>query len=109
MTLSVHTLKKHLSQVLIKDQFKFSRRLANNSKIKDEEKAQLNLVKIACDIQASMDKRQRRFDNLPEINYPDLPVSDKKDEIAKAILDNQVVISLVKQAQEKPHKYLKYV
>jgi ATP-dependent helicase HrpA len=92
LTLSVHTLKKHLSQVLIKDQFKFSRRLANNSKIKDEEKAQLNLVKIACDIQASMDKRQRRFDNLPEINYPDLPVSDKKDEIAKAILDNQVVI-----------------
>nr|WP_022942035.1 ATP-dependent RNA helicase HrpA [Psychromonas hadalis] len=92
MTLSVHSLKKHLSQVLIKDQFKFSRRLANNSKIKDSEKAQLGLVKIACDIQTSLDKRQFRFDNRPEINYPDLPVSDKKEQIAKAILDNQVII-----------------
>ncbi|WP_425413895.1 ATP-dependent RNA helicase HrpA [Psychromonas hadalis] len=92
LTLSVHSLKKHLSQVLIKDQFKFSRRLANNSKIKDSEKAQLGLVKIACDIQTSLDKRQFRFDNRPEINYPDLPVSDKKEQIAKAILDNQVII-----------------
>ena len=92
MTLSVNTLKKHLSQVLIKDQFKFSRRLANNSKIKDAEKAELNLVKIACDIQTSMDKRQLRQDNLPEVEYPDLPVSQKKDEIAKAILENQVII-----------------
>jgi len=92
LTLSVNTLKKHLSQVLIKDQFKFSRRLANNRKIKDAEKAELGLVKIACDIQISMDKRQTRLDNLPEINYPDLPVSQKKDEIAKAILENQVII-----------------
>ncbi|MCP4324474.1 MAG: ATP-dependent RNA helicase HrpA, partial [Alteromonadales bacterium] len=92
MTLSVNTLKKHLSQVLIKDQFKFSRRLANNRKIKEIEKAELALVKIACDIQASMDKRQYRLDNLPEINYPDLPVSQKKDEIAKAIQENQVII-----------------
>lgn len=92
MTLSVNTLKKHLSQVLIKDQFKFSRRLANNQQIKDKEKAELGLVKIACDIQTSMDKRQFRFNNRPEINYPDLPVSQKKDEIAEAILNNQVVI-----------------
>jgi len=92
LTLSVNTLKKHLSQVLIKDQFKFSRRLANNRKIKDAEKAELGLVKIACDMQISMDKRQTRLDNLPEINYPDLPVSQKKDEIAKAILENQVII-----------------
>ena len=92
MTLSVNALKKHLPEVLIKDQFKFSRRLANNSKIKDAEKAELNLVKIACDIQASMDKRQWRFDNRPDIEYPDLPVSQKKDEIAKAILENQVII-----------------
>jgi ATP-dependent helicase HrpA len=92
LTLSVNTLKKHLSQVLIKDQFKFSRRLANNQQIKDKEKAELGLVKIACDIQASMDKRQFRFENLPEIIYPDLPVSQKKDEIAEAILNNQVVI-----------------
>jgi ATP-dependent helicase HrpA len=92
LTLTVHTLKKHLSQVLIKDQFKFSRRLANNNQIKDKEKAALGLVKIACDIQTSMDKRQFRLDNRPEINYPDLPVSQKKDEIAEAILNNQVII-----------------
>ena len=92
MTLCVHALKKHLSKVLSKDKFKFSRRLANNSQIKDAEKALLGLAKIACDMQVSMDKCQYRRDNMPEIIFPDLPVSQKKDEISEAIKNNQVVI-----------------
>ncbi len=88
----MHALKKHLTKVLSKDKFKFSRRLANNSQIKDAEKALLGLAKIACDIQISMDKCQYRRDNMPKITFPDLPVSQMKDEISEAIKNNQVVI-----------------
>jgi ATP-dependent RNA helicase HrpA len=33
-----------------------------------------------------------RIAAIPEITYPDLPVSHKRDEIAKAISDNQVIV-----------------
>lgn len=33
-----------------------------------------------------------RREGIPKIEYPDLPVSDRRDDIAKAILENQVVV-----------------
>lgn len=48
--------------------------------------------KLVSDIQASKDKRAFRLKNLPEVTYPPLPVSDKKDDIKAAIAANQVVI-----------------
>ncbi|WP_019616612.1 ATP-dependent RNA helicase HrpA [Psychromonas ossibalaenae] len=92
MTISASTLKKHLSKVLYKDQFRLARRIDGAAKLATPEKVEQTLTKIAIDIQVSMDTRKRRFDNLPEVSYPDLPVSQKKDEIAEAIRDNQVVI-----------------
>ncbi|MCG6199787.1 ATP-dependent RNA helicase HrpA [Psychromonas antarctica] len=92
MSISASTLKKHLAHVLYKDQFRLARRIDGALKQSTPEKVDLSLTKIACDIQASADLRKRRLDNLPEISYPDLPVSQKKDEIAEAIRDNQVVI-----------------
>lgn len=44
------------------------------------------------DIEKSCRKRLLREQNVPELNYPDLPVSERKDEIAEAILAHQVVI-----------------
>lgn len=92
MTISVSALKKQLSKVLCKDQFPLARRIDGALKQNSPEKVEQTLTKIACDIQASLDTCKRRFDNLPEFEYPDLPVSQKKDEIAKAISENQVVI-----------------
>ncbi|WP_028864655.1 ATP-dependent RNA helicase HrpA [Psychromonas aquimarina] len=92
MTISASTLKKHLSKVLYKDQFRLARRIDGAAKLTAPEKAEQALTKIACDIQVSMDRREMRLTNLPEVSYPDLPVSQKKDEIAEAIRDNQVVI-----------------
>jgi len=48
--------------------------------------------KLVSDIQVSVEKRQFRQKNLPDITYPPLPVSDKKDDIKAAIAANQVVI-----------------
>ncbi len=92
MTISATALKDHLNDVLYKDQFRLKRRIDDLAKLKSPEKVEQSLTKIAIDIQVSMDKRKQRLDNLPEVTYPDLPVSQKKDEIAKAIANNQVVI-----------------
>jgi len=92
LTISATTLKDHLNDVLYKDQFRLKRRIDDLRHLKTPEKVEASLTKIAVDIQVSMDKRQQRLDNLPEVSYPDLPVSQKKDEIAKAIAQNQVVI-----------------
>ncbi|MEL0658355.1 ATP-dependent RNA helicase HrpA [Psychromonas arctica] len=92
MTISATTLKDHLNDVLYKDQFRLKRRIDDLANLKTPEKVEASLTKIAVDIQVSMDKRQQRLENLPEVSYPDLPVSQKKDEIAKAIAENQVVI-----------------
>ena len=78
--------------MLYKDQFRLKRRIDDLSRVNNPEKVEASLTKIAIDIQVSMDKRKQRLDNLPEVTYPNLPVSDKKDEIAKAIAESQVVI-----------------
>jgi len=92
LTITATTLKDHLSDVLYKDQFRFKRRIDDLANLKNPEKVEANLTQIAIDIQVSMDKRKQRLANLPKVTYPDLPVSQKKDEIAKAIANHQVVI-----------------
>ena len=92
MTISATALKTHLKDVLYKDQFRLKRRIDDLSRLKNPEKVELGLTKIAIDIQVSMDKRQQRLANLPKVTYPNLPVSEKKDDIATAIANNQVVI-----------------
>ena len=93
MTISASTLKKHLKKALYKDQFRFARRIDGALKQRLPEKADYVLTKIACDIQASIDQRENRLRNLPEVSYPEsLPVSQKKETILEAIRDNQVVI-----------------
>ena len=60
---------------------------------KSKLKAQRLLGEIAQKIHASQQKYQQRLSHLPKPEYPlDLPVSSRREEIAKAIQDNQVVI-----------------
>ena len=71
----------------------FVRRLNGVKRINNEAKAQQVLTQIAAQMEKSIAKRQARFDAVPAIEYPEaLPVSQKKDEIAKAISEHQVVI-----------------
>nr|MCS5576811.1 ATP-dependent RNA helicase HrpA [Alteromonas macleodii] len=57
-----------------------------------EESLKAQFEKLESDINASIEKRQWRKDNLPKVEYPPLPVSDKKEDIKEAIANNQVVI-----------------
>ena len=86
----------------------FTKQLNSGEKVKDEKVKDSNQTdastdspqsklatryeKLVNDIQASKDKRAFRLKNLPEVSYPPLPVSDKKDDIKAAIAANQVVI-----------------
>ena len=43
-------------------------------------------------IQASVAQAEQRQQLIPEIHYPDLPIADKRKEIAEAISEHQVVV-----------------
>ena len=76
------------------DRFPFKRRLQQLSrKLSDKTDGVENLwLNVATDIETSVTARSLRLQNLPDITYPPLPVSDKKDDIKAAIESHQVVI-----------------
>ncbi|PTC04227.1 ATP-dependent RNA helicase HrpA [Vibrio mediterranei] len=87
------SLKKALKDCMIRDRFRLSKRIAGATRIKKPEAQSAVFDEIAIDIARSMMVAQQRAAAKPTINYPEqLPVSQKKDEIAKAIENNQVVI-----------------
>ena len=72
------------------------RDIADLQKLPDDNanvKSQRLLGEVAQKIRASQAKYNARKANLPKPEYPlELPVSARRDEIAKAIANNQVVI-----------------
>ncbi|EJL6267525.1 ATP-dependent RNA helicase HrpA [Vibrio cholerae] len=90
---SAASLKKALGECLIKDRFRFSKRIDGASKIKNESARNAVFDEIALDIVQSMMVVEQRKQQMPKIEYPALlPVSQKRDDIAQAIAHHQVVI-----------------
>ncbi|EGQ7786419.1 ATP-dependent RNA helicase HrpA [Vibrio cholerae] len=90
---SAASLKKALGECLIKDRFRFSKRIDGASKIKNESARNAIFDEIALDIAQSMMVVEQRKQQMPKIEYPALlPVSQKRDDIAQAIAHHQVVI-----------------
>lgn len=89
---SAAALRKALSECMIRDRFRLSKRIQGASRIKNEESKNAVFDEIALDIAKSMQVANNRAADRPTIKYPDLPVSQKKDDIAEAIANNQVVI-----------------
>ncbi|WP_120510796.1 ATP-dependent RNA helicase HrpA [Photobacterium salinisoli] len=87
------TLKAALNDCLIRDRFRLQKRVQGAAKIKNEQARHAVFDEIAMDIARSMQAVDIRRSNCPQITYPEqLPVSQKKDDIAKAISEHQVVI-----------------
>lgn len=84
---SVAQLRKRLDGLTIRDAARFGRRL-RQLRGADPEK----LAKLAEQIAAGEGLVATRAAAVPTITYPDLPVSERRDEIAKAINEHQVVI-----------------
>ncbi|WP_397471831.1 ATP-dependent RNA helicase HrpA [Rheinheimera sp.] len=90
--ISVSDLISRTNNCLLKDQFRLRRRLHNCKSLADEAK-QTQLQRITADITRSESLRAARLQALPKVTYPpQLPVSEKKDDIKAAIAAHQVVI-----------------
>ncbi|MGW1586688.1 ATP-dependent RNA helicase HrpA [Streptomyces sp. NPDC002386] len=87
------TLAPRLTELSLRDAHRLGRRLEGARKIRKPEARAAVLAEIEDEVgraEARMDERRAR---VPAVDYPEqLPVSQKKDEIAAAIRDHQVVI-----------------
>lgn len=84
---SVAQLRKRLDGLTIRDAARFGRRL-RQLRGADPDK----IARIAEQIAAAEGLVATRAAAVPTITYPDLPVSERRDEIARAINEHQVVI-----------------
>jgi ATP-dependent helicase HrpA len=89
LSVTVNQLHKRLDECRIADRFRFKRRLQN---LKRQGDHQEKLTKLAEDIEISCQQVNDKQSLKTKINYPDLPISSRREEIAKAISENQVVV-----------------
>ncbi|MCW2947561.1 MAG: ATP-dependent helicase HrpA [Actinoallomurus sp.] len=93
MGFSLSDVQSRLPQLMLRDQHRLRRRLDGVRGARDAGARDKIVAKVASDIEAAERRVALRRDGVPEITYPEaLPVSQKKDEIRKAIEDHQVVI-----------------
>ncbi len=86
-------LFQQLPQCLNQDRHGFKRQLDRLRGDYQKGKNPLEQLNALRDrIEQSVCKRNRRLAGIPALNFPDLPVTGKKNEIAALIRENQVVI-----------------
>ncbi|WP_367043552.1 ATP-dependent RNA helicase HrpA [Streptomyces sp. Je 1-332] len=91
--LTLDTLAPRLSELSLRDEHRIGRRLEGARRIRKPDARAAVLAEIAADVDKAAARMAERGSRLPEITYPqELPVSQKKDDIAAAIRDHQVVI-----------------
>ncbi|HBF47613.1 MAG TPA: hypothetical protein DDW91_14600, partial [Shewanella frigidimarina] len=93
MNSDLHPLSKaYLNLCYQTDAAKIRRRLYRVNKEAESEKKFQTLAQLTEAAQQAYQKAQQRLQSRPIISYPDeLPVSQKRDDIASAIANNQVV------------------
>lgn len=91
--LTVPALLARLDAVMFHDKSQLTRRLHGVAKVKSAQARQTILTQLAHETDAACNKLQQRLLNRPLISYPqNLPVSQKKQAIADALREHQVII-----------------
>ncbi len=86
-------LRSRLTQLLRRDEHRLGRRLEGTRRIRDEAARSAALAEISAEIDAAAGRLAARQAGVPPITFPEsLPVSRRKDDIAAAIRDHQVVV-----------------
>ncbi len=86
-------LRERLPQLMLADRQRFGRRIDGAARLADPGQRAKALAAVGADIESAAERARARGQVVPVITYPaELPVSQRKDEIAKAIRENQVVI-----------------
>ncbi|MEU2435283.1 ATP-dependent RNA helicase HrpA [Streptomyces rubradiris] len=87
------TLAPRLTELSLRDAHRIGRRLEGARKIRKPEARAAVLTEIETEIDRAAQRMAERRSRVPAVTYPEqLPVSQKKDAIADAIRDHQVVI-----------------
>ena len=89
--ISLKKLYADLDTCMSKDKFRLVSRLRKFPQLPQDKKHE-HLAKLQRDIEKSAHVLALRTSRVPKVEYPPLPVSERKDEIAEAISNNQVVI-----------------
>jgi ATP-dependent helicase HrpA len=90
---SAQSLYRAIDDCMNKDKFRLHKRISGAKRIKNDKAKQAVFDEIVVDIARSMAQVQAREQHNAHIEYPEiLPVSQKREDIAKAIAENQVVI-----------------
>ncbi|MEU9829061.1 ATP-dependent RNA helicase HrpA [Micromonospora chersina] len=90
---TVRDLHRRLSALMFRDQRRLQRRLDGVRKLRDPQRRESALAEIATEVARAEARLAARRAAVPAITYPaQLPVSERKDDIAAAIRDHQVVI-----------------
>ncbi|MGR6318440.1 ATP-dependent RNA helicase HrpA [Micromonospora soli] len=86
-------LHRRLSPLMFRDQRRLERRLDGVRRLRDPQRRDAALAEIATEVARAEARLASRQAAVPTITYPaQLPVSERKDDIAAAIRDHQVVI-----------------
>ncbi|MFF5968563.1 ATP-dependent RNA helicase HrpA [Streptomyces collinus] len=86
-------LAPRLTELSLRDAHRLGRRLEGARKIRKPEARAAVLAEIEAEVGKAEERMAGRRALVPEVTYPEqLPVSQKKDAIADAIRDHQVVI-----------------
>ncbi|MBY8344433.1 ATP-dependent RNA helicase HrpA [Streptomyces spinosirectus] len=86
-------LASRLTELSLRDAHRLGRRLEGARKIRKPEARAAVLAEIDAEVARAEQRMGERRGRVPAVSYPEqLPVSQKKDEIADAIRDHQVVI-----------------
>ncbi|MFF4209026.1 ATP-dependent RNA helicase HrpA [Streptomyces sp. NPDC001796] len=87
------TLAPRLTELSLRDAHRLGRRLEGARKIRKPEARAAVLAEIEAEVAKAEARIGERTARVPAVTYPEqLPVSQKKNEIAEAIRDHQVVI-----------------
>ncbi|MGI5394079.1 ATP-dependent RNA helicase HrpA [Streptomyces sp. CA-251251] len=87
------TLAPRLTELSLRDAHRLGRRLEGARKIRKPEARAAVLAEIDAEVAKAEQRIGERRSRVPAVSYPEqLPVSQKKDVIAEAIRDHQVVI-----------------
>jgi ATP-dependent helicase HrpA len=90
---SLSALRARLDDVGLADRRKLRRRIDDAQKVRDAARRADRAVEIAASFAKAERRLEQRRQGVPPITYPEqLPVSQRRDEIAAAIRDHQVVI-----------------
>src|SRR5687767_9369235 len=86
-------LRSRLSGLTLADEHRLGRRLDGLRRTRDPQARERQRERIAADVTIAEERIARRRAAVPEVSYPDeLPVSQRRDDIAAVLRDHQVVV-----------------